>query len=137
MGILHLGSESEFVRIELPRSFSSEGWAQAKVEISVHCFHGSISPYFDVGDFERFYRGLKALYEGLSGKAELLPMERQFSLVISGNGRGQMAVEGAAWSRPAHENKLEFTFELDQTYLPGPLVQLEAMLSRREQDEPQ
>lgn len=67
MNIIKFGSESEYVKLEIPTSFSTEGWAQISVEIRVNCFSGIINPWIDSADIELFAIGLRKLYETLKG----------------------------------------------------------------------
>jgi hypothetical protein len=127
---VRFGNASEFVSIELPKTFSQEGWAKARVEVAAHCFRGDISPFIEAKDLQPFLSQLKALYQSLEGAAEFSPLEQQFTLKIVGNGRGQMHVSGVAWSMAMHENRLSFQIELDQTYLADPIANLEAALER-------
>jgi hypothetical protein len=129
---LHLGSQAEFVRITVPASFSGEGWAQVTFEVSVQCFHGTVQAFLERADLEFFSQSLVPLYESLVGKAELAPVEGQLSLVLSGNGRGAITVSGFALARAAFGSKLQFEFELDQTYLPSVIAELQALLAKSE-----
>lgn len=130
MDVIHFGSESEFIEIRLPESYSIEGWAQADVEIAVNCFHGKVRPWVESGDFEQFTKALRRLYDSLKGEAELSPLEKQFTLKIIGTSGGHIEVSGEAWSQATCENKLEFTLDLDQSYLLAPLCELESIMAR-------
>jgi hypothetical protein len=72
------------------------------------------------------------LYESLVGKAELSPLDSQVGFVLSGNGRGAIAVSGFALSHAAYGSKLQFEFELDQTYLPSFIAELQTLLAKNE-----
>jgi len=128
MSVVHIGSDSEYVAITFPASYSTEGWAQADVEISVNCFRGNIRPYIEAKDIGPFTTQLRALYETLKGEASFTPLEQQFTLRIKSVGGGRLHLEGEAWSQAAHENKLAFELELDQSYLPKPLSVLESLM---------
>jgi len=130
MNIIHFGSDSEFIEITLPSSYSTEGWAQADVEIAVRCFHGKINPWVDAGDFESFTKKLRTLYDSLQGEAEFSPLEKQFTLKFAGTTGGHIHVTGVAWSQATHENKLAFSFVLDQSYLLAPLRELENLVAQ-------
>ncbi|TAK62563.1 hypothetical protein [Methylobacter sp.] len=129
MNVVHIGSGSEFVEIRLPSSYSSEGWAQAEVEVAVHCFQGTIRPWVEAVDFELFTAQLRVLYESLQGDAEFSPLEKQIVLKLTGTTGGHIQVTGEAWSQATYENKLTFIIELDQSYLLAPLQELERILS--------
>ncbi len=76
MNVIHFGTDSEYVKIGLPHSYSTEGWAQAEVDIAVRCFHGTINPWVEAADLRRFTKALRALYESLQGEAEFSPLEQ-------------------------------------------------------------
>ena len=124
---LRIGGQAEYIRVLLPSSYSRDGWCQADVEVSVEGFKGNIRPWFEKADFAPFYAQLRTLYETLKGKAELTPLEAQFTLTVSADGLGHVTVDGTAWSQATWQNKLEFTLALDQTYLVEPLAQLKAI----------
>ncbi|WP_077038380.1 hypothetical protein [Pelomonas sp. KK5] len=126
---IHFGSEAEYIQINLPLSFSTDGWAQASVEISVNGFRGSIRPWVEVADFEVFAQQLRLLYESLQGQADFSPIERQFTLRLAGKSAGHVKLTGEAWSRATYENKLEYAIELDQSFLSAPLHEMEALLA--------
>ena len=129
MNIINFGSESEYVKLEIPPSFSTECWAQISVEIRVNCFNGTINPWIDSADIELFTVGLRKLYETLKGEAEFLPLEKQLILKFESKTGGKVSITGIAWSQATYENKLEFHLELDQTYLQLPLKSLEILCS--------
>ena len=130
MNVIHFGTESEYIKITLPSSYSTEGWAQASVEIAVHRFRGEISPWVEAIDFELFTKQLRSLYESLRGEAEFTPTEQQFTMKLVASTGGHIQVTGEAWSLATYENKLSFVLELDQSYLLAPLRVLEALAVR-------
>jgi hypothetical protein len=125
---IHFGTESEYINISLPSSFSDEGWGQAIVEIAVRGFRGIIHPWVETGDFERFTTQLRAMYESLEGQAEFCPLEKQFVLKLVAKSGGHVQASGEAWSQATYENKLEFELQLDQSYLLAPLQDLESLV---------
>lgn len=127
MNTFQIGSDSEFVKITLPSSYFRDEWIETQVELSVNGFHGTIKPCFEVVDFKNFLQELKAIYETLQGRAKLSPREEQFVLTLAVGKTGHVLVTGVAWSRVTYENKLQFEFEIDQTYLLQPISQLEAI----------
>ena len=117
---LNIGAaDGEHISIDLPdKPQGREGWFDAPVSIAVHGFVGDIAAYFEVEDFSRFRESLTSVYETLSGKAELTHREKQLTLSLEGNGRGTISVTGLAYAHATHGSKLQFEFELDQTFLP-------------------
>ena len=136
MNVIHFGTDSEYVKITLPPSYSTESWAQADVEISVRGFQGKINPWIDAADFEIFAKKLRALYESLQGEAEFSPLEKQFTLKFVGAVGGHIHVTGEAWSQATYENKLTFMLELDQSYLQTPLRELENLITETAKNDP-
>jgi hypothetical protein len=124
MNTVHLGSETEFVKITLNPPYPSEGWYLAQVEISVSGFRGQIEPWLEAYDIDRFATQLAAVYESLQGEAKLSPREEQFTLCVQARTGGHIHVQGVAWSKATYENKLEFSIEIDQSFLPETLAQL-------------
>jgi hypothetical protein len=59
MHTVHLGSETEHVRITVPAAFGLDGWAQVQVEVAVQCFRGSVQPYLERPDIERSLETLR------------------------------------------------------------------------------
>jgi hypothetical protein len=129
MHTVHLGSQAEYVHISVPAAFDQDGWAQVQVEVAVQCFRGSVRPYLERPDLERFTRDLAALHASLSGRAELSPVEGQFGVTLVGNGRGGVSVSGFALANASYGSKLQYEFELDQTFLPPVVAELKALLA--------
>ena len=123
MTTFRIGSENgEHVTIKLPTNEGlTDDWFQSDVTVKVDGFDASIAPYFQLSDLSDFYRQLSRLYETLSGIASLVPLEGQFGLQLSGNGRGSIAAEGVALFKASYGSKLVYEFELDQTYLKDPI----------------
>lgn len=131
MNKVRFGSESEHIEIRLPVSYSTEGWAQAEVQIAVHCFSGAISPWVEKLDFEQFTTQLRAFYESLQGEAAFTPVEGQFAFKLSAASTGRVLLTGQAWSMATYENQLRFELQLDQSYLLAPLKALEDLHGKK------
>lgn len=129
MPVIHIGSSSEYIKIDLPPSYSKEGWAQAVVEVAVCGFQGRVEPWVEAADFESFTRQLRSLYESLQGEASFKPREGQFTIKLVGMAGGHIEVTGEAWSKATYENKLEYVLQLDQSFLAAPLRDLEDLLA--------
>ena len=128
MSIIHIGSESEYVKMALNLPFSIEGWCTANVEIAVPSFHGWIEIYLDESAIKNFAGQLTGMYDSLQGTASLMPLEGQFTLTLNAKTSGHIHAEGTAWSRATCGNKLVFQLELDQSFLPQVLLQLQGAL---------
>lgn len=130
MNVVHFGTETEYIKIELPSSYGAKGWAQAEVEIAVQCFSGSIRPFLDVEDMVPFTAQLQSPYETLKGEATLSPRDEQFTLKFVASAGGHIEVTGVAWSEATYGNQLTFFLGIDQTFLPAPLRVLEGLLPK-------
>lgn len=124
MATIQLGSESEYIRLTLRAPYNTDGWCKARVDIALPCFTGHIEPWLESYDIDRFAGELKRLYESLKGEAKLVPREEQFTVCVKAGMAGHITVSGVAWSKATFGDKLEFTLELDQSYLPSTLAQL-------------
>ena len=105
-----------------------EGWFQANVEISIQSFNGVVEPYFEVQDFKRFHEQVQKLYKELKGSAVLSPIEEQFSLTLTGDGKGHIEAKGIAYAHATYGSCLEFEFDIDQTFLPHLIRSLKRLL---------
>ena len=128
MTVAHLGSDSEYVKITFNPPFSSEGWCQTEVEISVQGFFGRIAPWFDANEVARFSHEVASMYKSLNGTAEFKPLEEQLILKLQVTSNGRILAKGEAWSQAKHGNKLEFELGLDQSYLPSFIAGLQDAL---------
>jgi hypothetical protein len=122
-------SESPNITIIPIQPSSTKDWLQADVCIKLDCFSGKINVYFEKYDLEKFQSELKTLYKTLKGKAELIPREEQFTLILSCDEKGHVSVKGEAFERATYGSCLNFDFELDQTYLPELIESLNSVLS--------
>ena len=69
------------------------------------------------GELRKFAQEVDALRRKLSGTARLSPLEPNLRLTLTGDGKGHINVEGTARNRLGSGTKLEFEFEIDQTFL--------------------
>jgi hypothetical protein len=76
-------------------------------------------------DFPRFRRQLESLYKTLSGSANFDTIEHQLQIECAGNKRGGIAINGTVKDRIGDGNELRFRFDIDQTYLPILIAELE------------
>ena len=93
-------------------------WLNARVTVSVGGFKGLLGGYLRAEEFLRFRGEIEKLNNTLSGKATFSTMEEWISFSLTGDGRGHVILKGQVRDRPGSENTLNFTIELDQTFLP-------------------
>ena len=128
MHSVRFGTTREYFEVVLPVEIGTQGWARARVRLAVTGFVADLFAFFDKEDFARFASQLHKLNQTLEGFAKLEPLDRQVSLVLSVDNRGRLKLKGDLWSHATFGNKLEFEFELDQTFLQEPLAQVQDAL---------
>ena len=97
--------------------YRDANWVACEVEVAVGGFRGAFRADLRSEEFLAFSRTLDDLAVALDSVAMLSTMEEQLSLLLAGDGRGHVHVEGSA-ADSASGNRLHFSFEIDQTYLP-------------------
>jgi len=122
---LLLGTASEHIRLSWPASLAYDDCGDVRVDIAVRSFHGAISPSVEGADLLRFAKELRSLYSSLQGVAELSTRERQIGFKLTANTGGHILLAGEAWSEATYGNCLRFELELDQSFLPAPLMVLD------------
>ena len=130
MHIVKIGSNSEFLKLEIPTNISSEGWVEVSVEIKTNNFKGNISPSIETYDILNFLSSLEELYKSLKGSASFESREEQIAFKLEAQSGGHIEVAGVAWSEACYGSKLEFCFSLDQTFLQEPLNNLRFLASQ-------
>jgi hypothetical protein len=85
-----------------------------------------------VGPYERFHRGLVALYQSLTGTARLGSCEG-FSLELTASRTGSIWVHVVAFGSHVPGVKVEYEFGFDQTYLPPIIESVERLFLNRRQ----
>jgi hypothetical protein len=127
--------EGEFLLIEvLSRSYPNYtddldgNWLNARVVLSVGGFKGQVGGYLRAEEFLSFRDEIAKLNSTLSGKATFLTMEEWISINITGDGKGHVMLKGQVRDQAGTGNTLNFTIELDQTFLPGILKGLDKTL---------
>ncbi len=68
------------------------------------------------GELGRFAQEIRRLHRTLSGSTELHPIEPNLTLILSGDGKGHIVAQCTAHNL-FETTRLNFTFEIDQTYL--------------------
>jgi hypothetical protein len=105
-----------------------DNWLSVQVAVSVGAFSGRYQASFITVELIRFKSELETLYRTLKGVAQFSAMEEQLALTMTSTGLGQIQLEGAAQDVSGTGNRLEFAFDLDQSYLAQTLAQLDAVV---------
>lgn len=108
-------------------------WLNTVVEVTAGPWRGSYRASLRADEFAEFRNQLQALYEDTGIKqAQFHSMEPWLQLSLERSDRlGHLRVAGRAQAEPFFEghNLLQFVLELDQTYLPRVIDELEAIVN--------
>ncbi len=74
------------------------------------------------------YEQLQKVYETLKGNIEFVNLDGALQFTIQSNSFGRMNCKGSFQEFPSQENRLEFEFEIDQSYLPATLLDLKKII---------
>jgi hypothetical protein len=102
-------------------------WIGADVSISTQGFSALFAMSLLPGELITFHHELAALHRTLRGTASFQTLEGQLSLVLTGDGRGNIAVHGEGRELPGNVS-LKFKLAIDQTYLAASLEQLGSVI---------
>jgi hypothetical protein len=129
-------SKAESVRVTVNNyeraitgEYYDDNWVAAEVSISVGAFSGHFSAAFLTPDFVQFRSTLQSLCETLKGEAVFSTLEEQLSIKLTVDDIGHLEVQGVAIDHPGMGNELKFTFDLDQTYLPKIMSDLDEIIT--------
>ncbi len=103
-------------------------WLETIVEVRAGAWAGKFPAHLRSDEFQAFRQEVARLYDRLEGTAEFSPIEPWLMVRLVGNGRGGIAVEGEACDKIGTGNTLQFRGEIDQTYLPQLLKELDEVL---------
>ena len=104
--------------------FWDGNWLVAAAEVSVGVFTGKMKGYLRTDEFLAFQQELIELYRRLTGTAYFSTMEGWLAIQLTGDGLGHIEAACLLKDDPAGGNKLTFTLEFDQTYIPQILKEL-------------
>jgi hypothetical protein len=138
MCIIHIGGEhEEFIQLTF-RGYSHPGsehyrdrnWINCTARAQAGAFQGQLDNMLLTDELERFRTQVARLYAELTGEAALHTMEHWLCLRLIGDGRGHVELRCRLLDHPVFGNSLDFRLNIDQTFLPALLRQLEAVLQR-------
>ena len=102
-----------------------DDWVAATISVQAGAFFATIDATLVTCDFPRFRTQLETLYKTLSGNATFDTIERQLQIDCVGNERGGITINGIVQDRVGDGNELRFRFDIDQTYLPRIISELQ------------
>ena len=109
--------------------YRDRNWVACEVEIAAGGFRAAFRADLRSEEFRVFLDEVEALSRTLEGAAGFSTMEGQITLSLTGDGKGHVRVQGDAADTPVGDNRLQFTFDIDQTYLPAICRSLEIILA--------
>ncbi|MES2353110.1 MAG: hypothetical protein V4568_01710 [Pseudomonadota bacterium] len=104
--------------------YFDDNWLRVRVLVVSGAFSGKYDAAFLTEELVSFHNQLIELYRSLNGIAKFSTMEEQLSLLLHGNGRGEILLKGTAIDIPGTGNRLVFELTLDQTQLQKTLAEL-------------
>ena len=105
-----------------------DNWLVVDISVTAGGFHGRASVSIITAELVSFSEQLHVLYERLTGTAEFTTLEGQLSLKLVGDGRGHIRLAGLVLDQAGVGNRLSFTLDFDQTFLPPSISDLNAVL---------
>jgi hypothetical protein len=104
-------------------------WIDCELEIVSGAFRGGFRADLRSEEFRTFLAETQELVQALEGSARLTTMEGQLAVFLTGDGKGAIRVHGEAIDKAPGVNRLQFEFEVDQTYLGSICQSLEHLLA--------
>jgi len=104
-------------------------WVGCELQIAAGGFRAAFRADLRSEEFQAFLVEAEVLNSALDGVASFSTIEEQIALSLVGNGRGQVRVQGVALDAPGSDNRLHFSFDIDQTDLPQICRSLESLLA--------
>ncbi|WP_449565221.1 WapI family immunity protein [Luteirhabdus pelagi] len=133
---LKIQNGSEFVKIEiLKQNFPNADldWDKDSIRCKISAKFGSFSGEFNANlmtfSFDNFKRELIYLYENLEQSATFKGYEDQVKIFIQGDGIGHLDLFCDLKDNVGMGNELKGELNLDQTYLPDLIEQLDTITS--------
>jgi hypothetical protein len=127
---LVIGTSNEGIAISLRDAYDTEGWIDAEISVRLGVWRGRYAAQFRGTDIALFAEGLATLERTLSGQAVLESSDGYLDVILTGDGRGHVAVSGEAWDQPRFGSHLAFTYEVDQTFLAPLLAGVGSVIDR-------
>lgn len=102
--------------------FNEDSGGCCFLEVRSGPFSAAVNFYFDKGPWKSFLEGLDILDRTLEGVARLGQDFEEPYIELRGRGRGRVVVQGLLLEQSENSQRLEFSFETDQTVL-GPFLE--------------
>lgn len=130
-----IGESPNIIEITIPHHEADVEDTYHEVESKVtmqsgkyHVHHAGICISFK--NVYQLYQELNEVYQELKGKVIFSNLEDSFYIEMTLHSLGQLDVEGYLQEVPSAKNKLEFEFQLDQSYLPKAIGELKEFIAK-------
>lgn len=139
MTSITIGSDATFVKVKIltlhqlyPNStdIHDKNWLKALVEMQSGGFQGALIIDLWISDFIPFKNELEQLYQKLEGTAHFHNIEDNITIHLTGNGHGHINVSAILEDFGDRHNILEINFEIDQSYIPKLVSDIQALVNR-------
>ena len=94
-------------------------WIVCEIVITAGGFRGGFPANLRSEEFRAFLDDVEGVGSTLDGAARFSTMEDQLALSLVADGKGHIHVSGEAVDIAGDGNRLQFGFDIDQTYLPA------------------
>jgi hypothetical protein len=108
---------------------SDGNWIDCELEVVAGGFRGSFRADLRSEEFQAFLEQLEGLRRTFDSTASFRTIEGQLTLTLTGDSTGVVHVTGEAIDETGVGNRLQFGFDLDQTYLESARQSLESLLA--------
>lgn len=126
-----------FIRMETIQLSHPDGsdwdvkWIDTVISAKAGAFSGNYTGSLIIDDFYNLEQQLSKLDKTLSGKAVLRDLEGYLELEIVGDGIGHFEVSVKMTDQPGiYQNQLVFSLQIDQSFIPEMVRQLDAIYRR-------
>ena len=128
----HERIEIDVIRYELSPTgeYWDDNWLVVEIHVRAGGFRSKTSATFITTELIDFLSKLRPLFETLKGEANFDTMEKQLSLRLIGNGKGQIELLGEVLDQPGIGNRVNFKLCFDQSQLGSSIRELEQVVSQ-------
>ena len=104
-------------------------WVVTRIQAETQGFKADFTDQVHLGDVVRFYEEVMRMHATLAGEATLAMMEEYLTVTGTLDVRGGLDWSAMLAQPFRRDNRLQFTFRADQSYLPDLIQQLESVLA--------
>ena len=104
-------------------------WIDCELQVAAGGFRGSLRADLRSEEFQSFLEEMEALKRAVEGTATLSTLDGQITLALTADGVGAVRVTGEAIDAKEDGNRLQFSFEIDQTEVPAICQSLSNLLA--------